>query len=142
MTCPADSVEPTSPLLPLPPLPFPGGGLRGGAGRCGASTANVAEARDHAPLTPKAASRAVSPRLLTPGLSATIRPDSRLRAPRRLSRGASMSASREELIGLVDRYLDALAAHDPSRLPLAGSVKFTENCQTLALGTGRGGACR
>ena len=52
-----------------------------------------------------------------------------------------MSASREELIGLVDRYLDALAAHDPSRLPLARNVKFTENCSTLGLGKGLWATC-
>jgi hypothetical protein len=32
---------------------------------------------------------------------------------------------RECLIGLVDQYLEALVAHDPSGLPLAETVKFT-----------------
>jgi hypothetical protein len=36
----------------------------------------------------------------------------------------------------VDRYVDALVAHDPARLPLAEGVKFTENGQTLQLGDG------
>jgi hypothetical protein len=40
------------------------------------------------------------------------------------------------LNGFVDQYLAALVAHDPSRLPLAKAVKFTENGQRLALGDG------
>ena len=40
------------------------------------------------------------------------------------------------LEGLVDRYLSALMAHDPSPLPLHGAVKFTENGQRLELGDG------
>jgi hypothetical protein len=38
------------------------------------------------------------------------------------------------LEGFADRYLDALVAHDPSRVPLAPNVKFTENGQELAVG--------
>jgi hypothetical protein len=38
------------------------------------------------------------------------------------------------LTGFVDRYLDALVAHDPSRLPLSKDVKFTENTVRLNLG--------
>ena len=40
------------------------------------------------------------------------------------------------LLGLVDEYLRALAANDPGRLPLAPTVRFTENCQPLQLGKG------
>ncbi len=40
------------------------------------------------------------------------------------------------LQGFVDDYLAALVAHDPSRLPLARSVRFTENGQVLELGDG------
>jgi hypothetical protein len=40
------------------------------------------------------------------------------------------------LQGFVDRYLDALVAHDPSRLPLVKDVKYTENGATLQLGDG------
>lgn len=36
----------------------------------------------------------------------------------------------------MDQYLAALAAHDPSRLPLAKGVKFTENTNEMALGDG------
>jgi hypothetical protein len=38
------------------------------------------------------------------------------------------------LKGFIDRYLAALAAHDPSRLPVARSVRFTENGVHLPLG--------
>ena len=40
------------------------------------------------------------------------------------------------LEGFIDRYLDALTAHDPSRLPLTKDVKFTENGAELKLGDG------
>lgn len=43
---------------------------------------------------------------------------------------------RECLSGLTDRYLDALVAREPSRLPLAPAVRFTENGQRLELGDG------
>ena len=38
------------------------------------------------------------------------------------------------LTGSVDRYLDALVAHDPSRLSVSDHVKFTENTIPLKLG--------
>ena len=40
------------------------------------------------------------------------------------------------LESLADLYVTAVAAHDPSRLPLAATVKFTENGQRLQLGDG------
>src|SRR5262245_22741100 len=40
------------------------------------------------------------------------------------------------LEGLVDRYLDAVIAHDPARLPLSADVKYTENEQLLPVGDG------
>lgn len=44
---------------------------------------------------------------------------------------------RECLIGISERYLDALAAKDPKRLTLASAnVKYTENGQRLRLGDG------
>jgi hypothetical protein len=49
---------------------------------------------------------------------------------------ASDVCDRACLTGLVDQYLAALAAHDPSRLPLARVVRFTENGQELRLGDG------
>ena len=44
---------------------------------------------------------------------------------------------RECLIGISEQYLDALAARDPKRLPLANAnIKYTENGQRLSLGDG------
>jgi hypothetical protein len=47
-----------------------------------------------------------------------------------------MTPARDELPAIADRYLDALVARDPSRLPVAPPIRFTENGQTLALGAG------
>ena len=40
------------------------------------------------------------------------------------------------LQGFIDQYLAALAAHDPSRLPLTRDVRYTENGAELKLGDG------
>jgi len=40
------------------------------------------------------------------------------------------------LSGLLTQYVDALVAHDPSKLPLAGEVRFTEDSHDLKLGEG------
>lgn len=40
------------------------------------------------------------------------------------------------LEGWVDRYLEAVVAHQPARVPLAKGVHFTENGQRLAVGDG------
>jgi hypothetical protein len=37
---------------------------------------------------------------------------------------------------MITKYVDAVAAHDPSRLPLAANVRFTENSRDLKLGDG------
>lgn len=37
---------------------------------------------------------------------------------------------------MITKYVDAVAAHDPSRLPLAAKVRFTENSKELKLGDG------
>jgi hypothetical protein len=50
--------------------------------------------------------------------------------------GSPQTCDRACLSGHVDRYLEAMAAHDPKRLPLAPNVKFTENGQAMALGDG------
>ncbi len=49
---------------------------------------------------------------------------------------AAAAASCDEscLRGFIDRYLAALAAHDPARLPLARKVRYTENGVQLPLG--------
>lgn len=49
---------------------------------------------------------------------------------------AGNSCDRACLIGFVDQYLSALARRDPSALPTARHVKFTENGVPLALGEG------
>ena len=52
---------------------------------------------------------------------------------------AAATCGRECLNGFVDQYLAALVAHDPARLPVASTVKFTENGQALKLGEGSWG---
>jgi hypothetical protein len=43
---------------------------------------------------------------------------------------------REHLESLADDYLEALCKRDPSLLTTSPSVRYTENCQTLAMGKG------
>jgi hypothetical protein len=43
---------------------------------------------------------------------------------------------RGALVRLLDRYVDALVAHDPARLPMSPRARFTENGQRLPLGEG------
>jgi hypothetical protein len=50
--------------------------------------------------------------------------------------GSETGCTRELLQSTVDAYFTALAAHDPSSLPLADDVKFTENGEMLQLGEG------
>jgi hypothetical protein len=40
------------------------------------------------------------------------------------------------LKGMITQYIDALVAHDPSGLPLADNVRFTEDSKALKLGEG------
>ncbi len=49
---------------------------------------------------------------------------------------ASTDCDRACLNGLIDQYLAAMVAHDPSKLPLAKNVKFTEDGVKLDLGDG------
>src|SRR6202050_3807485 len=49
---------------------------------------------------------------------------------------AATQCDRECLTGLVDRYLEALAARDPSKGSFASNVKFTENTARLKIGEG------
>lgn len=49
---------------------------------------------------------------------------------------ANGSCDRACLDGFVDQYLNALVAHDPSKLPLAKNVKFTEDGVRLKPGDG------
>ena len=52
---------------------------------------------------------------------------------------AIADCDRDCLNGVVDQYLEALVARDPSRLPLTETVKYTENGQRLELGDGMWG---
>jgi len=51
-----------------------------------------------------------------------------------IARAADDSCDRACLAGMVDQYLAAMLAHDPSKLPLAKDVRFTEDGVQLQLG--------
>jgi hypothetical protein len=53
-----------------------------------------------------------------------------------LSAQAAAPCDRACLEGFVDHYLDAVLAHNPSLVPLAPGVRFTEDGQRLAIGDG------
>jgi hypothetical protein len=42
--------------------------------------------------------------------------------------------TRATLEALMDRYLEALVAHNPAGIPLANNIKFTENAQEIPVG--------
>lgn len=44
--------------------------------------------------------------------------------------------NRRQLITLMDQYLNALAKHDPSNVPLAANVKLVENTKVIPVGKG------
>jgi len=50
--------------------------------------------------------------------------------------GQNRPCDRGCLEPFVDKYLDAMVAHDPAKAPFARGVKFTENGQRLELGDG------
>jgi hypothetical protein len=52
------------------------------------------------------------------------------------SNASDSACDRACLKGFIDQYLTALVAHDPSRLPLADHVRFTEDTRDLKLGDG------
>ena len=54
------------------------------------------------------------------------------------SRGAAAvnNCNRECLYGFLDQYVKTLVAKDPSKLPLANNVKYTENNVAMAVGDG------
>ena len=49
---------------------------------------------------------------------------------------AQSACDRDCLRGLITQYLDALIAHDPARLPVTPTLKFTEDAVTMKLGEG------
>jgi hypothetical protein len=48
---------------------------------------------------------------------------------------AAAACDRSCLEGMVNRYLDALVAHDPSKIPTTADVRFVENDVALPLGS-------
>jgi hypothetical protein len=52
------------------------------------------------------------------------------------SAAASSSCDRTCLNGFVDQYMVAVAAHDPSKLPTAANVRYSENNVEMKLGEG------
>lgn len=52
------------------------------------------------------------------------------------------ASERERLTSIVDDYVAALVAREPQRLAVDPGVRYTENCQPLALGTGIWRTCR
>ena len=56
--------------------------------------------------------------------------------PPKPAAAAAADCDRECLNHFVDQYLDAVVAHDPSKLPLAKNVKFTEDGVRLEPGDG------
>jgi hypothetical protein len=52
------------------------------------------------------------------------------------SKSGPVACDRACLEGYVDKYLDAVLAHDPSKAPIAKNARFTENAQKLDLGDG------
>lgn len=50
------------------------------------------------------------------------------------TQAAQAPCDRACLTGFIDTYMDALAHHDPSHLPLAAKVRFTENGAQVPLG--------
>jgi hypothetical protein len=49
---------------------------------------------------------------------------------------ADATCNRECLRSALTQYLDAMVRHDPSKLPLAGNVRYTEDPRELKLGEG------
>ncbi len=53
-----------------------------------------------------------------------------------VSANAQSTCTRDGLKGIIGQYFTALEAHNPSSLPLASKVKFTENGVEIAVGEG------
>jgi hypothetical protein len=52
------------------------------------------------------------------------------------AQAAGPACTREELKGLNDKFFQALETHNPSILPLASNVRYTENGKDVAMGKG------
>jgi len=64
------------------------------------------------------------------------RRSSEVRASSSAPNPAGDTCDRDCLNRFVDQYVDAVLAHDPSRLPVTKTIKFTEDGQRLELGDG------
>jgi hypothetical protein len=53
-----------------------------------------------------------------------------------MSAAQAADCDRACLKGMITKYVDAMVAHDPSRLPLAANVRFSEDSKDLKLGEG------
>ena len=53
-----------------------------------------------------------------------------------LAQPPAVACNRDCLIRMAEQYLDALAAKDPQRVPIAANAKYTENGQRLPRGDG------
>jgi hypothetical protein len=60
--------------------------------------------------------------------------------PRTAHPQADSTCPRDCLVSLADRYMDALVARDPSRVPWAPRVRYTENSVSMMIGDGIWGA--
>ena len=84
-------------------------------------------------------------RLRTAALFAAIGIATTSTLAERAGAAAETKCDRACLEGMVDRYVDALIAHDPAKIPVTANVRFVENGVLLPLGsalwktaTGRG----
>jgi hypothetical protein len=70
----------------------------------------------------------LSKRIISAGLLAlTLAAFILVRPAHRVAAAPASSCDRACLNGIMDQYLAAMVSHDPSKLPLAKNVKFTEN---------------
>jgi hypothetical protein len=70
------------------------------------------------------------------GMGLLIAGGAALAARGQVNTGGSGPCDRACLEGFIDRYLDAVIAHDPKRVPMTANAKFTENGQRLNVGDG------
>ncbi len=69
-------------------------------------------------------------------LAASFFYSSRAARPNAAQNGLPPSCDRQCLYGFLDQYLAALKAKDPSRLPLAGGFRYSENNVEMQIGDG------
>lgn len=85
------------------------------------------------PLSKHLRSRAL---LVTVALLGLAGGTAQAQSPGEPSAVIKVTCNRDCLIGLTRRYMAALVSHDPSSLPLASNVQFTENDVVIPIGKG------